>query len=498
LRSKMKQWSEEIFAMSSLAFLKNAERSVADKAWHSANDSADSTVPKSRLGDYPGPRQGELNVTPTKILIHGINYAPELIGVGRYTRDLAEYLATQGHSVEVITAPPHYPGWWVRPPYRSYAYAQEKLNGVTVRRCPLFLHRSGKGIWRLLIPLSFALAATPVVVWRIIRSRPDVVLCIEPTLFSAPAAALAAKIVGARRILHVHDLEVDAAFAVGHLSGGLFKRMALSVERIILHRFKRIVTISDRMRDRLLEKRQLADRVMVIRNWVDLSRIKLVTGPNSFRNEIGLSESDFIVLYAGQIGAKQSLHLVFEAAEQLAAVNGLHFVIAGDGPLKARFVDRYGNMPNVHFLPLQPEERLCELLNIANLHILPQDGAAADLVLPSKLGGMLASRRPILIQAEEGTELYRLLKGVVKIVPPGDVGSLVGGIMEAQTGDHDISGYEAAAAHFARDQLLPRFLEILTAERASGRAAPLPTQDADYEGEALGLAFEPHQLIASK
>lgn len=484
--------------MSSLAFLKKPQRSASDKAWHSPNHSDEPTVQKDPTGNAMGSRPCRQDLTSTKILIHGINYAPELIGVGRYTRDLAEYLATQGHSVEVITAPPHYPGWWVRPPYSAHTYSQEKLNGVTVRRCPLFLHRSGKGIWRLLIPFSFALAAAPLVFWRIVRSRPDVVLCIEPTLFSAPAAALAAKIVGARRVLHVHDLEVDAAFAVGHLRGGFFKRTALVVERMILHRFKRIVTISDRMRDHLLEKRLLADRVMVIRNWVDLSRIRPVTGPNSFRNEMGLSESDFIVLYAGQIGAKQSLHIVFEAAEQLAAVNGVHFVIAGDGPLKARFVDRYGNMPNVHFLPLQPEERLCDLLNVANLHILPQDGAAADLVLPSKLGGMLASRRPILIQAEEGTELYQLLKGVVKIVPPGDVESLVGGIIDARTGDHDLSGYDKAAAHFARDQLLPRFHEILTAERASGRAAPLPTQDADYEAEALGLAFEPHQLIASE
>ncbi len=465
--------------MSSLAFLKKPKRSASDKGRHPPNESGEFRVQKSWSGNYPGPRQSEPNLTPTKILIHGINYAPELIGVGRYTRDLAEYLAAQGHLVEVITAPPHYPGWWVRPPYRVHVYSQEKLNGVTVRRCPLFLHRSGKGIWRLLIPLSFALTAAPLVAWRIIRSRPDVVLCIEPTLFSAPVAAMAAKIVGARRVLHVHDLEVDAAFAVGHLSGGLFKRIALAIERMILRSFQTVVTISEGMRTRLLEKRLSANRVIVIRNWVDLSQIRLVTGPNSFRNELGLSESDFVVLYAGQIGAKQSLHLVFEAAEQLVAINRLHFVIAGDGPLKAHFFDRYGNMPNVHFLPLQPEDRLCELLNVANLHILPQDGAAADLVLPSKLGGMLASRRPILVQAEEGTELYQMLNGVVKIVPPGNVDSLVNAIIDARTGDHDVSGYDAVAAHFARDRLLPGLHEVIVTGRASTRAVLSTAQHLD-------------------
>jgi colanic acid biosynthesis glycosyl transferase WcaI len=190
---------------------------------------------------------------------------------------------------------------------------------------------------------------------------------------------------------------------------------------------------------------------------------------------------------------------LFEAAEQLAAVDKLHFVIAGDGPLKAHFLDRYGNMSNVHFLPLQPEDRLCELLNVANLHILPQDGAAADLVLPSKLGGMLASRRPILVQAEEGTELYQMLNGVVKIVPPGDVGSLVDAIIKARTGAHDASGYDAAAAHFARDQLLPRFHEVILAAHAASRPMSSIVEALDDQNaQALGLLLEPHQLVAGE
>ena len=412
----------------------------------------------------------EANAPHAKILIHGINYAPELIGVGRYTRDLAEYLARRGHPVEVITAPPHYPGWWVRPPYRAHKYSSEQLNGVTVRRCPLLLHRSGKGIWRLLAPLTFALTAAPLAAWRILRSRPDVVVCVEPTLFSAPVAALAAKIVGARTVLHVHDLEVDAAFAVNHLRGSLFKRLALAVERVILRRFDALVTISDKMRERLTQKQVPAGRVAMIRNWADLSQIRFLGGPNPFRDELGLSQSDFVVLYSGQIGPKQALHFVFAAAEKLQAIKELHVVIAGDGSLKAQFVERYGNMPNIHFLPLQPEDRLCELLNLANLHILPQDGAAADLVLPSKVGALLASLRPILVQANEGTELYQMLKDVVKIIPPGDVEALADTITKAQTTKLDVSRYGEIAALFGRDRALAALREVLIDQ-------PEPTQD---------------------
>ena len=170
------------------------------------------------------PRKG--SETPAKILIHAINYAPELIGCGKYTTELALYLHSRGHQVEVVTAPPHYPGWYVREPYRALAYVRELLDGVFVTRCPMLMKADGGGLWRLLAPLTFALAAAPMVAWRIFRFRPDVVICVEPTLFSAPVAMTAAKLVGARALLHVQDLEVDAAFGVGHIKGAAIKRAA--------------------------------------------------------------------------------------------------------------------------------------------------------------------------------------------------------------------------------------------------------------------------------
>ena len=120
-----------------------------------------------------------------KILIHGMNFSPEPLGIGRYTGELAAYLAEQGEAVEVITSLPHYPGWRVRSPYRAGRYVVEERDGVKVIHCPLLLHSSGSGIWRLIAPLTFAIAAAPVVIWRILYSRPHIVICVEPTLFSA-------------------------------------------------------------------------------------------------------------------------------------------------------------------------------------------------------------------------------------------------------------------------------------------------------------------------
>lgn len=406
-----------------------------------------------------------------------------MIGVGRYTGELAEHLSARGHSVEVVTAAPHYPGWKTQQPYSAWRYSSETWNGVKVIRCPMLMHKASSGFGRLLAPLSFALMAAPVVLWRILRSRPDTVFCVEPTLFSAPAAVLGAKLVGARSVLHVQDLEVDAAFAVGHLSGGLAQRLALGFERGMMRRFDRIVTISQRMRERLAGKGVPADRIAIARNWVDLSAIKPLTGPNVFRRELGLADGAFAVLYAGHIGAKQSLHLVFEAAERLASHQNLHFVVAGDGPLKEQFKARFGHLPNVHLLPLQPEQKLCELLNLANLHVLPQSGGAADLVLPSKLGGMLASGKPVLVQAEEGTELHDILRGKAMLARAGDLDSLAACILEAvERRNEPVQSLELARI-FSKDENIARLVDEIRGPQAVegpvSLGAPPPTASVD-------------------
>src|SRR5690606_19418290 len=117
----------------------------------------------------------------------------------------------QKADVTVVTTPPHYPGWSVRDGY-SNNYSSECKNGVKIFRVPLFLKENMGGIWRLLAPVSFAATSAPVVLYNILRHRPQIVICVEPTLFAAPLATLAAKAVGARTVLHVQDLEVDAAF----------------------------------------------------------------------------------------------------------------------------------------------------------------------------------------------------------------------------------------------------------------------------------------------
>lgn len=244
-----------------------------------------------------------------RILIHGMNHAPEFTGVGRYTGEIAAHLAAQGHEVCVITAPPHYPGWRADAGYSAGRWTRETLDGAVVYRCPLYLAREMRGLNRALASLSFALGAAPVVLWQALARRPQVVMTVEPTLLCAPAAILAAKLTGARLVLHVQDLEIDAAFAMNHLRGEVLSDMARGFERLATRAFDRVITISNRMADQLVAKGVARHRIAMIRNWVDATRIRPLGRASEYRAELGLASSAFVVLYAGALGAKQGVGL---------------------------------------------------------------------------------------------------------------------------------------------------------------------------------------------
>lgn len=398
----------------------------------------DTTAEHPAAGERPGGATSKDSVLSEatvsrrkkRVLIYGINYAPEPIGVGRYTGELGAYLSQQGVEVEVIAAIPHYPGWAPRDGYGN-VYKVEYRAATRVTRCPLVLREKMSGIWRVLAPLSFAVSSAPVAIWRILTFRPDTVLCVEPTLFNAPIALFFSKLIGARTVLHVQDLEIDAAFAVGHLAGNWMQRISALFERTVLRSFDAVVTISNRMQERLEAKGVTNQRLSVARNWVDLEKIKPLNRPSMFRHELAVSEETFVVLYSGNIGLKQALNLVLEAATQLVAFPNFLFVIAGEGPEKPVLVDMYRHLPNVRFLPLQSEENLCELLNLADVHILPQHRGTADLVLPSKIGGMLASGKACIVMAEPGTEMHEFLAGAVIVVEPGNSEALANAILTA-------------------------------------------------------------------
>jgi colanic acid biosynthesis glycosyl transferase WcaI len=186
-----------------------------------------------------------------RILIYSANFAPEPTGIGKYSGEMAWWLAEHGHEVRVVAAPPYYPTWKVDREYVWPPFRHEQWRGVDVWRAPLWVPKSPTGLTRLLHLISFAITSFPVMIWQI-GWRPDLVLTVAPAFVCAPAGLLTARLCRARAWLHLQDFEVDVAFRMGLLKGKLLQRIVLRIERWVLRRFDTVSTISGRMIERLL------------------------------------------------------------------------------------------------------------------------------------------------------------------------------------------------------------------------------------------------------
>jgi len=358
-----------------------------------------------------------------RILIYSANFAPEPTGVGKYSGEMAAWLAEHGHSVRVVAAPPYYPAWKVDEEYRWPPYRREQWQGVDVWRAPLWVPKAPGGVSRVLHLMSFAVTSFPLMI-RQIFWRPQLVVSVAPYFVCAPAALLTARLSGAEAWLHLQDFEVDVAFQLGLLNGKLLRRLVLRMERAILRRFNVVSSISSRMVELLLMKGVRQEQTRYFPNWVDISRVNPSQQSGRYRAELGISPDAVVVMYSGSLGGKQGLMVIPEVAKLLAHRAEVQFVVCGDGVMKPRLEEAAKGLSNVHFLPLQPFERLGELLVTADIHLLPQSPGAADLVLPSKLSGMLASGRPVIATCREGTEVQTVVSKCGLVVAPRDAAGL--------------------------------------------------------------------------
>lgn len=403
-----------------------------------------------------------------RILIYDINYYPELTGVGKYTGEMGGWLAGQGHAVRVITAMPYYPEWEVHQVYKGKGWLTETIAGAVVHRCPFYVPKQVTSLKRILHEFSFVMSS--LVYWLPVffGKRYDVVICVAPPFHIGLLPTLYAKLRQVPLWLHLQDLQIDMAKELGMLNNQRFLGLLFQIEKFILKRATVVSTISEGMVRKATEKNVIQSPCVLFPNWVDDAVIRPLSRSASLRAELGLSDTDQVILYSGSLGEKQGLELIIQAANQLKARPGVRFLICGSGGGKTRLealVQEYG-LTNVSFHPLQPYDKLSALLATADVHLVLQKRSASDLVLPSKLTSILAAGGCALVSAVPGTTLYEVIDthqmGI--LIEPESVEALIGGINQAL--DTDVTAYRQHARRYAqrylsKETILAEFGEAL-------------------------------------
>lgn len=401
--------------------------------------------------------QGNGPMAPARILIVGINYAPEETGNAPYTSALAAHLAATGYHVTALTGIPHYPSWRVPSAYRSCLWRREQHQGVDVRRRWHYVPRRQSAIHRALFEASFALTGLS----ALALPRPDLVIGIVPSLSDGVLARIAARRFRVPYGLIFQDLMGQAALQSGVSGGRNVARATRALEGWIVRGATLVGIVSDGFREYLEDLGVRHERTRTLPNW---SHIPPPTRPRlAVREALGWGADDHVVLHAGNMGVKQGLeHVITAARLALTSFPAARFVFMGNGNQRPMLEALARGLPNVIFLDPQPAERFPDVLAAADVLLVNERRTVVNMALPSKLTSYFVAGRPIVAATPPGSVTAREVEraGAAVVIPPEDPQALVD-----------------AVAHLAADRA--------TAERL---AAAGPAYAAAYLSCEAGLA----------
>lgn len=416
------------------------------------------------------------------ILVVTSSYAPDRTGMAPLNTELCEYLASRGHRISVATCFPHYPEWKVPPAYRGKLWMRETRNAVMIFRSYAYIPPKRTTIRRIVYDTSIGFSAA-------LRGLPigqvDLVLALSPPLQAGLAGHLLARFKGVPLLLVIQDLVPDLAIAVGMLRNPWAIKLAQMLENTVYRRADGILVISEAFAANLSDKGVPKSKIFFLPLWVDTRLISPGDRIGPFRKAHHINESETVVLYTGNMGAKQNLENVLEAAARFQDQQEVLFLFVGDGSEKKRLQQLAQDkaLSNVRFLPLvppQPQELLPQMLAAADVLVLNQSARVVDTVIPSKLFTYMASGRPVVAAVNPSSQaaacIHQAGSGIV--VDAENPVALAEAIRQLK-GDRELAermgrqGRLFVEEHCARDRILSRYenLFLVFANTALKRVA---------------------------
>ncbi len=342
-----------------------------------------------------------------RVLLLTFQFPPEMTGNAPLLGELCEDLHGSGHEITAIAGPLHHSFEVIPARYRGRLLAREQLCGAEVLRVNSLPTRN---MWanKLIAFVHFPLVA---MLTGFMLPKADVILCPSPPLWLGLAARLVSGLRNTPYVYVTQDLWPSAPVRLGLWRNRLLIAFFSWMERYVYTRARRVVVIAEKMRETVRAAGVPDGRIATIENWVDVDFIRPGDRDNAFRRELA-GPGEFVVLYSGNMGHSHALDVVLGAAHLLRDRQDIRFVLVGAGTQKARLMSMAHDMglERVTFLPLQPRDRLPEVLAAADVCLVPLRAGLSAASLPSKIYTYMAAGRPLVATLDRRESAWDLVE----------------------------------------------------------------------------------------
>ena len=365
-----------------------------------------------------------------KVLVLNQYYWPGVEATAQLLAQLCEALA-EDYDVTVVTG--HL--------YGHELPAEEVRNGVRIVRVRSTAYERSQIHLRA---ANYASYLGDTVLTALRGGRPDLVLCMTDPPIVGDVGLVVARRFGVPLLVISQDVFPEIAERLKRLEHPLVLGVLRQLVALYLRRADRVVAIGDTMKRRLEQKGAPADRVTVIPNWVDTSELEPQPRHNVWSAEQGVDDA-FVVMHSGNVGHAQDLDTLVRAATFLHDLDRLRILVVGFGARYGELTDlaeRLEVTDKIRFLGYQPRSRLSLSLSSADLHYVGLARGLSGYVVPSRLYGILAVGRPVLVSADADSETVRLVEevGCGVVVPPGRPELVAGVIRDVVEGRLSLEG----------------------------------------------------------
>lgn len=402
-----------------------------------------------------------------KILFLSHYFPPEINAPASRTFEHCREWVRAGHEVTVVTCAPNHPRGKVYDGYRNRLFQREQRDRIEVIRLWTFLSANEGFVLRTLNYVSFMLACILALPFL---PRTDIVVTTSPQFFNGLAGYFVSRAKGAPWVLEIRDLWPESILAVGAIRNQLLIKMLRWLEHFAYRKADRIVPVTDAFAAYMRDSGIAVDKVVVIKNGVELGLFQRNTSGEAMRTRFGL-QGKTVAAYFGTHGMAHHLETVLEAAQIVADDPRIVFVLVGDGAERARLLEMKNRLglSNVLMLDQQPKEAMPELWAMADISlVLLRKTDLFKTVIPSKIFEAMGMATPIILGVEgESCELVENA-GAGLTIEPESATELAAAVRRLADHPNEArafgqQGYDYVCANFDRRVLALRYVDVLRA-----------------------------------